>query len=160
MSYSGTKASGAGIDGVKIVPKLKLFNDRGAVFHMLRKDDPEFTQFGEIYFSKVYAGVVKAWHLHSKMTLNYLVVVGSIRLALFDDRAGSPTRGKTQELFLEESDSKLIVIPPGIWNGFKGLGSTASIIANCATTPHTAEEITRRPYNDPYFKYDWAQTHG
>lgn len=148
------------INGVKIAPRRKIPDDRGAIFHMLRRDDAEFTQFGEIYFSKVFPGVVKAWHIHKRMTLNYLLVVGSIRLALFDDRGDSPTQGLHQEIVLDEAESKLIVIPPGIWNGFKGLGPNPSIVANCATEPHDPEEIGRRPYDDPYFKYDWNQRHG
>jgi dTDP-4-dehydrorhamnose 3,5-epimerase len=148
------------IDGVKIIPKKKIFDDRGGIYHMLRRDDPEFIQFGEIYFSQVHPGVVKAWHIHEKMTLNYLVVVGSIRLALFDDREKSPTRDQFQEIILSESDSKLVVVPPLVWNGFKGLGHTSSVVANCATEPHDPEEIKRRPYNDSYFKYDWSQRHG
>ena len=31
---------------------------------MLRADDPHFLQFGEIYFTSVYEGVVKGWHKH------------------------------------------------------------------------------------------------
>ena len=62
------------INGVLIVPKKKLFDDRGGIFHMLRSDDPEFQKFGEIYFSKIHPGVIKAWHHHSRMT--YLLAGG------------------------------------------------------------------------------------
>ncbi len=148
------------IQGVLITPKRKIFDDRGGIFHMLRRDDPEFKQFGEIYFSQIYAGVVKAWHLHSKMILNYLLVTGSVRIALFDDRKDSPTRGQHQEIVLHEQDSKLVTIPPGVWNGFKGLGTAHSLIANCATEPHTREEISYRPHDDSYFNYDWSQKNG
>ena len=148
------------IHGVKVVPKRKIFDDRGGVFHMLRVDDPEFTKFGEIYFSLVYPGVVKAWHLHSRMALNYLLVKGSIRLVLFDDRSGSSTRGAIQEIFLDEADSKLVVVPAGVWNGFKGLGTEPSIVANCATEPHDPAEISRKPHDDPAIRYDWSQRHG
>jgi dTDP-4-dehydrorhamnose 3,5-epimerase len=151
---------GQSIQGVFTIPKRKICDERGAIFHMLRRDDPEFKEFGEIYFSKVYSGVVKAWHIHSKMTLNYLVVVGSVKLVLFDDRKDSPTRFSFQEIMLDESDSRLAVVPPLVWNGFKGLGNTASIVANCASHPHDPEEISRKPYNDPYFAYDWSQRHG
>ena len=127
---------------------------------MLRSDDPEFQKFGEIYFSKVYAGVVKAWHLHKEMTLNYLLVSGSIRLVLFDDRKGSMTEGCFQEIFLDESNSQLVSIPPLVWNGFKGLGIEASIVANCSTIPHSPIEIERKAHDDSYFAYDWSQRHG
>jgi len=149
------------IDGVKVIPKRKIFDDRGGIFHMLRVDDPEFSKFGEIYFSQVYPDVIKAWHLHSRMTLNYLIIVGSIRFGLYDPRKDSPTYGKYMDLTLHEANSQLVVVPPGVWNGFKGLGTGASIVANCATEPHDPLEITRKPPNDPLFSgFDWAQRHG
>ena len=82
------------IEGVRVVPLKQIPDERGKVMHMLRADDPHFERFGEIYFSTVYAGVVKGWHLHERMTINYAVPVGAIKLVLFDDREGSPTRGQ------------------------------------------------------------------
>src|SRR5205823_2429927 len=82
------------IDGVRVIPLRQIPDERGKVMHMLRADDPHFERFGEIYFSTVYAGVVKGWHLHERMTINYAVPFGSIKLVLFDDRAGSSTRGQ------------------------------------------------------------------
>lgn len=153
-------ALGQNLQGVVITPKRKIFDDRGGVFHMLRSDEPVFERFGEIYFSQVHAGVVKAWHHHQLMTLNYFLVSGAARFAMFDDRAGSATRGKYQEIYLHPEDPKLVTVPPEIWNGFKGLGVTPSLIANCATLPHSPTEITYRPYDDPYFGYDWGQRNG
>lgn len=150
----------ANIQGVLVVPRKKLFDDRGGIFHMLRNDDPEFQKFGEIYFSKIHPGVIKAWHHHSMMTLNYLVVSGSIQLGLWDGRKGSPTHGQSQTVYLDEQNSQLAIVPPGVWNGFKGLGAVSSIVANCATEPHTAEEITRKPHADPMFGYSWETKHG
>jgi dTDP-4-dehydrorhamnose 3,5-epimerase len=148
------------IQGVQVIPKKKLFDDRGAIFHMLRKDDPEFQKFGEIYFSKIHPGVIKAWHHHSRMALNYLVVNGSIQLGLWDGRKESPTFGKQQTIYLDEQNSQLVVVPPGVWNGFKGLGPTSSLVANCATEPHDPEEITRKAFDDPSFGYDWTLKNG
>ena len=81
------------IDGVLVHPLQKTSDERGKIMHMLRADDPHFIGFGEIYFSVVYPGVVKGWHLHQKMTLNYAVVTGMIKLVLYDERPESPTRG-------------------------------------------------------------------
>lgn len=148
------------ISGVLVVPKRKLFDDRGGIFHMLRNDDKEFQKFGEIYFSKIHPGVIKAWHHHSRMTLNYLVVSGSIQLGLWDGRKDSPTYGKQQTVYMDESNSQLVVVPFGVWNGFKGLGPTSSVVANCASEVHDPEEITRKPHNDPMFGYNWELKHG
>ncbi len=144
------------IDGVRIKPLKKIPDDRGAIFHMLKSSDPEFTQFGEIYFSKVYPGVVKAWHIHTKMTLNYAVVSGMIKLVLFDNRDDSPTKGELMELYLGDDNYSLVTIPPMVWNGFMGLGTEPSIVANCSDIPHDPEEIKRMdPADTSVFTYDW-----
>jgi hypothetical protein len=74
------------IDGVVIVPLRKIPDERGMVMHMLRADAPHFEKFGEVYFATAYPGVIKAWHLHSRQTQNYVCVSGMIKLVLFDDR--------------------------------------------------------------------------
>ncbi len=144
------------IEGVRVVPLRQIPDERGKVMHMLRATDPHFQGFGEIYFSTVYPGVVKGWHLHTVMTLNYAVVSGTIKLVLYDDRPESPTRGEIMELFPGEAQHVLVMIPPGIWNGFKGVGSAPAIVANCATHPHDPDEIRRLdPFDNP-IPYDWS----
>lgn len=147
------------IEGVHIRTLKQIPDERGKVMHMLRRDDPWFERFGEIYFSTVYPGVIKGWHLHSRMTLNYAVVAGMIKLVLFDDRNTSPTRGELMEIFTGEDNYALITVPPGIWNGFKGIGKTPAIVANCATEPHDPEEISRLDPFSSTIPYDWALKH-
>jgi dTDP-4-dehydrorhamnose 3,5-epimerase len=148
------------IEGVAVRPLKQIADERGKVMHMLRKDDPWFEKFGEIYFSVVYPGVIKGWHLHKIMALNYAVVSGMIKLVLYDDREGSPSRGQLQEIFTGQDNYALITIPPNVWNGFKGIGTIPAIVANCATIPHDPGEIVRL---DPFSKsipYDWNLKHG
>jgi len=144
------------IEGVKITPLKIIPDERGAIFHMLRSDDPIFEKFGEIYFSKVYPGVVKGWHLHKKMTLNYAVPVGMIKLVLYDDRNNSSTKGEIMELFIGVENYVLVTIPPNVWNGFKGIGTEPAIVANCATLPHDPNEIIRLDPIDNNIPYDWG----
>ncbi len=143
------------INGIIIKPLKKIADERGSIMHMLRSTDPEFEKFGEIYFSTVYPGVIKGWHLHKIMALNYAVVKGNIKLVLFDNRNDSSTKGEVQEVFLGDKNYCFVKIPPGIINGFKGIGTEEAIIANCATHPHDTEEIVRF---DPFTKdvpYNW-----
>jgi dTDP-4-dehydrorhamnose 3,5-epimerase len=147
------------IDGVMLVPLKQIPDERGKIMHMLRCDDPHFERFGEIYFSMVYPGVVKGWHLHTEMTLNYAVVVGIIKLVLYDDRATSPTCGQIMEVFTGQDNYELIKIPPMVWNGFKGIGVTPAIVANCATIPHRPDEILRKDPFSPDIPYDWNLKH-
>ena len=148
------------IDGVRLSPLRRIPDERGTVMHMLRADGPSFDRFGEIYFSTVYQGVVKGWHLHQRMTINYAVPVGTIKLVIFDDREGSPTKGELQELFIGEANYALVTIPPLVWNGFKGIGSPYSLVANCATIPHDPGEVERLDPFSPKIPYDWKVRHG
>jgi hypothetical protein len=59
-----------------------------------------------------------------------------------------------------EHNYALVTIPPGIWNGFKGEGTGAAMVANCATIPHDPDEIDRMdPFTDEV-PYDWDLKHG
>lgn len=145
------------IEGVRVDPLKQLHDERGAIFHMLRSDDPAFEQFGEIYFSFVHPGWVKGWHLHTRMTLNYAVPVGRIRLVLYDARADSSTRGELQELELGADAYRRVRVPHGVWNGFLGLGSVDALVANCATLPHDPDEIQRLPPDAAEIPYRWTE---
>ena len=147
------------IEGVTLTPLRQIFDERGKVMHMLREDSPVFSHFGEIYFSCTYSGVVKAWHLHKRMTLNYSVIYGEIKCVLYDDRPGSSTRGCVEEYFLSPENYFLLTVPPQVWNGWKGLGEHTSIVANCATMAHDPDEIERRPAFDPSIPYQWSVQH-
>jgi dTDP-4-dehydrorhamnose 3,5-epimerase len=147
------------IEGVKVKPLRQICDERGKVMHMLRSDDPAFVGFGEIYFSTVFPGAIKGWHIHKRMTLNYAVPAGRIKFVLFDDRQDSATRGEVNELFLGPDNYQLVVVPPLVWNGFKGVGTEMAIVANCASITHDPEEIDRLDPFDPRIPYDWGLKH-
>jgi dTDP-4-dehydrorhamnose 3,5-epimerase len=147
------------IDGVHVVPLRRIPDERGTIFHMLRSTDPHFLEFGEIYFTTVYEGVVKGWHHHREMTLNYACIHGRVKLALYDDRAGSPTRGTVQEVFLGPDNHALVVIPPEIWTGLKGMSRPFAIVANCCTHPHDPSRTTRIDPFENDIPYDWGLRH-
>jgi dTDP-4-dehydrorhamnose 3,5-epimerase len=93
------------------------------------------------------------------MTLHYAAPVGLIKLVLYDDRPQSATRGELMEIFTGPESYCLIRIPPGVWNGFKGLGQTPSLVANCSDIPHDPAEIVRRDPFDPSIPYKWDLVH-
>ncbi len=158
LTIPGVK--GAPINGVEIKKINKIPDERGAIFHMLRSDEEMFEKFGEIYFSKIYKDVIKAWHIHSEMKLNYSVVYGMVKMVLFDDRKDSRTKGNIMEIFLGDENYMLVKVPQNVWNGFKGYGTDFSIVANCATIAHKKSEISRLdPFSDT-IPYDWNLQHG
>ena len=148
------------IEGVLVVPLRKIPDERGMIMHMLRADAPHFEKFGEIYFATAYPGVIKGWHLHSRMTQNYVVIVGMIKIVMYDDREESPTRGEIQELFIGEDNYVLVRIPSGIYNGWKCIGTKPAILANCATETHDPSEMTRLDPFTTEIPYNWDLKNG
>ena len=144
------------IDGVQIIPLKRIPDERGTIMHMLRATDPHFQQFGEIYFSTIYKDVIKGWHHHREMSLNYACIFGRIKLVLFDDRDTSSTKGELMEIFLGPDNYSLVIIPPEVWNGFKGMSDPLSIVANCCTHAHDPSRSSRLdPFNN-HIPYSWT----
>lgn len=143
------------IEDVDIVPLRRIPDERGAVYRMLRSTDPHFREFGEIYFSSVYPGVVKAWKNHERVTVNYACVTGRVKIVLWDGRPDSSTRDTLMEIFLGPALHALVVIPPGVWNGFRGMSRPLAIVANCATGVHDPDEFRRLPPDTDEVPYAW-----
>jgi len=148
------------IAGVNITPLKKIPDEKGTVMHMLKSTDPHFIGFGEIYFSTIYPGVVKGWHIHKKMTVNNAVIVGRVKLVLYDMRENSPTKGELMELFIGEDNYVLVQIPPGVASGWKAIGNERAIMANCGTIPHNPDEMIRIDPFDKNIPYKWDIKHG
>jgi len=149
-------AAQTAIDGVNVIPLRRIPDERGTIYHMLRANDPHFDRFGEIYFTSVYSGIVKGWHKHTEMTLNYACVFGRVKVVVYDDRPGSATAGNLLEVFLGPDDYSLVSIGPGIWSGFKGMSEPYAIVANCCTHPHDPSRTTRVDPFDNDIPYDWT----
>ena len=146
------------IDGIVVLPLKQIEDERGAVLHMLRSDSPDFSRFGEIYFSVVNTDVIKAWKRHRAMTQHFAVPMGRIRLVLFDDRVVSSSKGRVEEIILGRPDRYyLICMPPMVWYGFKGISEMPALLANCSDMPHDPNESQQLPVSNDYISYNWSE---
>ena len=143
------------IEGVKLTPLRQIPDERGKIMHMMRSTDPHFEQFGEVYFSFAYPGVIKGWHEHTRQIQNYAVIQGMIKLVLYDNRSSSKTFKEVMEVFTGEDNYQLITIPIGIINGYKTVGTKTAIVANCATLPHQPDEMKRYDPFGSSVPYTW-----
>lgn len=143
------------IEGVFIEPLKQVIDNRGKVLHMLRSDSKLFKKFGEIYFSLVNTGAVKAWKNHKLSTQIFAVPIGEILLVLYDNRETSKTKGEIQIINIGESNYKLVSIPPLVWYGFKGISKNAALIANCTDMPYDPLESERTDINNENIPYVW-----
>jgi dTDP-4-dehydrorhamnose 3,5-epimerase len=150
------------IEGVRIKQLKVMPDERGRLMEILRCDDPEFVGFGQVYMTTVYPGVVKAWHYHRKQIDNMTVVKGVMKLALYDDRADSTTRGEVNEFFISEHRPVLVQIPRGVLHGIKGVGTEEAVVINLVTEPYNREEPDehRVEPHSPEIPYNWALKEG
>lgn len=147
--------SSAAIEGVQVISLPTFPDERGTVLRMLKSSDAHFIQFGELYFSTVFAGVVKAWKRHHRITVNFACISGLVKVVLYDDRPGSTSRGTIMEIRLGPECHALVVVPPGVWNGFQGLSQPQAILANCATGLHDTAEFDRLDPRSGAIPYTW-----
>jgi len=146
----------ASIDGVLVTDLRQIIDERGAVLHHMRRDAPEFTTFGECYFSEMVPGAVKAWKRHREQTQHLAVPIGRVRFVIYDDRESSPTQDKIQIVELgRPNDYNRLRIPRGLWYGFTCLRDQPALIANCADRPHDPTDAELRPEDDPDIPFRW-----
>ncbi|HEX7401148.1 MAG TPA: dTDP-4-dehydrorhamnose 3,5-epimerase family protein [candidate division Zixibacteria bacterium] len=150
------------IQGV-LTKKLKVIPDeRGRLMEILRADDELFTKFGQVYMTTAYPGVVKGWHYHKKQTDHFSVVKGMIKLVLYDNREGSPTKGEINEFFLGEHKPLLVKIPPLVLHGFKCVSPEEAICINIPTELYDYQQPDEYR-EDPHqidIPYDWGRMDG
>ena len=150
------------IEGV-LIKQLKVIPDeRGLLMEMMRDDDPFFRKFGQVYLSVVYPGAVKGWHYHKKQTDHFVFVKGMAKVVLYDRREGSPTKGEVNEFFMGESNPILLLIPPLVLHGMKGIGTEPAYLVNTPTEHYVHEnpDEFRMAPDDPSIPYDWSRKDG
>lgn len=143
-----------------MVKKLKLIPDeRGRLMEILRCDEKIFKKFGQVYMTTAKPGVVKAWHYHKKQDDNFTCIRGRMRLALYDARKGSPTRGEVNDFVISLADPMLVTIPKNVYHGFKAVSDEEAVVINVPTRPydrkHPDEYRVDAFEND--IPYDWKK---
>lgn len=138
------------IDGVFFSPRAMIATPGGPVLRLQRGQALACLARGEIYFSEVWPGRVKAWKRHLRQTQHFAVPRGRLLLAIYDDRTASPSRGSLLELVLGLPDAwGILRIPPGLWYGFTAIGGEAALICNSTDLPHDPAEGEKLAADDP-----------
>lgn len=145
------------IEGV-VVRQLKLIVDeRGWLIEILRKDWDVFEKFGQVYVTAAYPNVVKAWHMHKKQTDNLACISGMVKLALYDDRKASKTKGEINEFVIGEQNQASVKVPPEVWHGFKVVSQKPALVINTPTElyDYKTPDEHRLPPDTQKIPYDW-----
>ncbi len=125
----------------------------GNVLHAIKAGDAGYEEFGEAYFSWISNGAIKAWKRHTKMTMNLIVPTGMVEFAFCSpENINGAYQFRVEEIGVDRYAR--ITVPPGIWFGFKGLGTSKSLILNVASIPHDLNEVERLPLGSINYKWD------
>lgn len=146
------------IEGVKTKLLRVIPDERGWLMEILRNDEEVFQQFGQVYITTGYPGVVKGWHYHKKQTDNFTCVYGMMKVVLYDAREDSRTKGNIIELFVGEKNPLLVSVPPGVYHGFKAIGTETAYFLSVPTLPYNYQEPDeyRLPPDTNEIPYDWG----
>lgn len=119
----------------------------GEVMKALRSDEDGFAGFGEAYFSRVDPGSVRAWKLHTEMTVNVVVPIGHVYFVVangdrFDRFDLGPDHGYSR-----------LTIEPETWFGFQA-GADGGLVLNLSNIVHRPDEGRTRDLET--FEYSWS----
>jgi dTDP-4-dehydrorhamnose 3,5-epimerase len=161
-AYTATTTKHPRIQGVKTKALRVIPDERGWLMEILRSDEPDlFTNFGQVYVSATYPGVVKAWHYHTKQIDNFACVAGMVKLVLVDTRPESPTNGAINEFFVGTHNPMLVQVPSLVYHGWKCISTDVSLVVNVPSEPYHYEEPDEYRL-DPHdtLPYDWTRKDG
>lgn len=143
---------GVAVENLRVVP-----DERGRLTEILRSDSGLFSNFGQVYVTSAYPGVIKAWQMHRVQDDNVACITGMIKLVLYDGRDGSPTRGELTELFAGEHNPVLVHIPRGVFHGYKCISEKEACVVNVPTELYNYREPdeVRLDKDTDEIPYDW-----
>ena len=150
------------IDGVKLKKLRVIPDERGRLMEILRNDDELFLQFGQVYMTTTYPGVVKAWHLHKKQADNVACIQGMIKLVLYDPREQSLTFKQINQFYLGLHNPLLVHVPKGVYHGWMCVSPEEAIVVNVPTESYNYEspDEFRLDPHDNDIPYEWKRKDG
>lgn len=102
-----------------------------------------------------YPGSIKAFHYHLRQNDCWTPAMGMLQVVLADLRAGSPTFGQRNTMYVGGLRPWRILIPPGVAHGYKVIGEAPAMLIYVTDRFYNPDDEGRIPYNDPAINYDW-----
>jgi dTDP-4-dehydrorhamnose 3,5-epimerase len=84
----------------------------------------------QVNLTTTFSGHVRAWGIHRNTVDRLFAATGSLCIVCYDGRRGSSTFGAINEFMLGARNQGLVVIPPGIYHGWKNIGADEAIIVS------------------------------
>ena len=131
-----------------IQPCHPFLDDRGFSLHDLF---PFPEGMGQVNWSILVPGVVKAFHRHHKQWDHWVCLSGNAKVVLVREIDGKP---EIQTFFIGEGNPKLGSIPPGVLHGYTPIGNEPCGILYWVTQKYDGTDEERAPW-DTFGKEVW-----
>ena len=116
----GSRAAAAKIAGVQIHELGNVITRSGYMTEIFRTDwSAVGIEVRQINWVQLNPGAVTDWHVHTRQTDHLVGVNGNIKLALWDDRETSPTKGATDIIRIGAIRPVMVIVPRGVWHGLR-----------------------------------------
>jgi len=146
-----------GIEGVGLAVLEAHEDPRGAFLESYRREwFPEAREMVQSNLSRSAPNVLRGLHFHRSQADYWLVVEGSVTVALYDLRRGSPTQGEHAMLELSLDPPCGLSIPPGVAHGF--YARTGCTLSYLVDEYFTGDDEHGLLWNDPALGIDWPCT--
>lgn len=124
--------------GVKIVDLKINVDDRGILSEIFRTDWAEVDctlgkkeRINQVYLVQNTTEAVRAYHKHRFLIDFFIIVNGSAKFNLVDDRASSKTFGLMKTVNVTDKKLQMLIVPVGVYHGWKADKGTIMVsIAN------------------------------
>ena len=117
---SGARAAASKIAGVQIYELGNVITRSGFMTEIFRTDWSVIgVEVRQINWVQLNPGAVTDWHAHAKQIDHLVGVSGNIKLALWDGRETSPTKGATEIIRIGAIRPVMVIVPHGIWHGLR-----------------------------------------
>ena len=141
------------IEGVILTPLKQIVNEKGDIYHGMKKSDKGYESFGEAYFSTVIKDEIKGWKKHTKMVLNLIVPMGVVEFIIYDNREDSSTYNQFFSIKLSQENYQRLTVPAGVWMAFRGISEDVNMLLNIASIEHDPKEAETKSIDE--IKYNW-----
>jgi dTDP-4-dehydrorhamnose 3,5-epimerase len=120
VAAGGRRSAPPRIKDVEVLDLGNVMTRSGWMLEVFRADWPASPiAVQQVNWVELAPGAVTDWHCHSQQTDRLIGVGGNIKLALWDGRDESPTKGSTDVFRIGAMRPLMIVVPPGIWHGLR-----------------------------------------
>ena len=92
----------------------------GSLTEIFRSDWPELSRpVCQVNWTMLNPDAVTDWHAHTRQTDHIVGVSGNIKVALWDGRDDSPTKGAGEIIRIGAARPIMVIVPPEVWHALR-----------------------------------------